>query len=72
MDTFDTLDRTKINTKVSTAISDLDSALNYITYAKSEIQKKFSGESFDAYIAVLDSLYESIRTIKNQLNDLYQ
>lgn len=72
MDIFDTLDRTKINTKVSTAISDLDSALNYIIYAKSEIQKKFSGESFDAYIAVLDSLYESIRTTKNQLNNLYR
>lgn len=72
MDTFDTLDRTKINTKISAAISDLDSALTYITYAKSEIQSKFSGESFAAYIDVLDSFYESIRTTKNQLNNLYR
>ena len=53
-------------------LCDLDSALTYISYAKSEIQSKFSGESFAAYVDVLDSLYESIRTTKNQLSNLYR
>lgn len=72
METFDTLDRTKVNTKVSEAVSDLESALMYIVYAKSEIISKFSGESFDAYVDELDSLYESIRNTKDTLNDLYR
>ena len=33
MDAFDTLDKAKINSSVSAAISDLDSALSYIINA---------------------------------------
>lgn len=71
-DLMETLDRTTINRNVSTAIGELDNALIYITYAKNEIRNNFSGESFDAYVDVLNSLYNSIMITKNQLDSLYR
>lgn len=72
MGAYDTLDKTKVNMKLSEAIGNLENALIYITYAKDEINSEFSGSSFDVYQKVLDDLYTSISGIKNQLENLYR
>ena len=68
---MNTFDRTVINKNISTAIEELDCALRSIIYAKDEIENKFSGESFDTYLELLDGLYDNILKAKKQLEWLY-
>lgn len=71
MGVYDALDKTKVNMKLLEAIDNLENALIFISYAKTEINSRFSGSSFDVYQKVLSNLYMSISVVKDQLENLY-